>query len=92
MQKKKKAKVPGELQRVHALFNSVNPKEDVPPRFRVLYKFSKTMMKESGSSIPVPCDVQVFGMERTIYLLEENVTVLLEFNMIGQAVISTYMA
>lgn len=92
MQKKKKAKVPGELQRVHALFNSVKPKEDVPPRFRVLYKFSKTMMKESGSSIPVPCDVQVFGMERTIYLLEENITALLEFNMIGQAAISTYMA
>ena len=82
----------GELQRVHALFNSVKPKEDVHPRFRVLYKFSKTMMKESGNSILVPYDAEVFGMERTIILLEENVISLLEFNMIGQSVLSTYMA
>ena len=89
LQKKKKPQ--SEVQRVHALFNSVKPKEDVPPRFRVLYKFAKTVMKESGNSIPVPCDVDIFGIERTIYLLDESVLSLLEFKMIGQAVISTYM-
>ncbi|KAL1823542.1 hypothetical protein ACET3Z_010320 [Daucus carota] len=87
----KKKKPQSEVQRVHALFNSVKPKEDVPPRFRVLYKFAKTVMKESGNSIPVPCDVDIFGIERTIYLLDESVLSLLEFKMIGQAVISTYM-
>nr|XP_017239522.1 PREDICTED: uncharacterized protein LOC108212305 [Daucus carota subsp. sativus] len=89
--KQKKKKPQSEVQRVHALFNSVKPKEDVPPRFRVLYKFAKTVMKESGNSIPVPCDVDIFGIERTIYLLDESVLSLLEFKMIGQAVISTYM-
>ncbi|XP_074377309.1 uncharacterized protein LOC141718830 [Apium graveolens] len=49
-------------------------------------------MKESGNSIPVPCDFQIFGIERTIYLLHENILELLEFKMIGQSAISTYMA
>lgn len=81
-----------EAQRMQNLFNAVKPKENVPARFRVLYKFAKTVMKESGNSIPVPCDAEVFGMERTIFLLHENVVALLEFGMVGQSVISTYMA
>lgn len=81
-----------EVERVHKAFNSVKPKDSVPPRFRVLYKFASTVMKESGNSIPVPCDFEIFGIERTIYLLEENVLALLEFRMIGQSAISTYMA
>ncbi|KAL1826221.1 hypothetical protein ACET3Z_004633 [Daucus carota] len=36
--------------------------------------------------------IEIFGIERTIYLLEENVLALLEFRMIGQSAISTYMA
>ncbi|XP_074377820.1 uncharacterized protein LOC141719345 [Apium graveolens] len=68
------------------------PKDNVPPRFRLLYKFASTVMKESGNSIPVPCDFQIFGIERTIYLLHENILELLEFKMIGQSAISTYMA
>ncbi|KAL8094210.1 hypothetical protein AgCh_035913 [Apium graveolens] len=81
-----------EVQSMHNAFNSVKPKDNVPPRFRLLYKFASTKMKESGNSIPVPCDFQIFGIERTIYLLHENKLELLEFKMIGQSAISTYMA
>lgn len=80
-----------EVQRMHDAFNSVKPKDNVPPCFRVLYKFASTVMKESGNWIPVPCDFEIFGIERTIYLLHENVLALLEFKMIGQYAISTYM-
>ncbi|XP_074377117.1 uncharacterized protein LOC141718639 [Apium graveolens] len=67
------------------------PKDNVPPHFRLLYKFASTVMKESGNSIPVSYNFQIFGIERTIYLLHENIIELLEFKMIGQSAISTYM-
>ncbi|XP_074374273.1 uncharacterized protein LOC141714667 [Apium graveolens] len=91
-EKKKNARNVIEVQRMHNAFNSVKPKDNVPPRFRLLYKFASTVMRESGNSIPVPCDFQIFGIERTIYLLHENILELLEFKMIGQSAISTYMA
>ncbi|XP_074374239.1 uncharacterized protein LOC141714630 [Apium graveolens] len=91
-EKRKNARNVSEVQRMHNAFNSVKPKDNVPPRFRLLYKFASTVMKESGNSIPVPCDFQIFGIERTIYLLHENILELLEFKMIGQSAISTYMA
>lgn len=50
-----------------------------------------TLMKNVGDSIQIPCDAVVFGKEQTIFLLHENILALLQFNMIGQAVISAYM-
>ncbi|XP_074378032.1 uncharacterized protein LOC141719553 [Apium graveolens] len=88
---KKNAWNVSEVHRMHNAFNSVKPKDNVPPRFRLLYKFASTVMEESGNSIPVPCDFQIFGIERIIYLLHENILELLEFKMIGQSAISTYM-
>ncbi|XP_074363148.1 uncharacterized protein LOC141703572 [Apium graveolens] len=90
-EKKKNAQNVSEVQRMHNAFNSVKPKDNVPPRFRLLNKFASTMMKESGNSISVPCDFQIFGIERTVYLLNENILKLLEFKLIGQSPISTYM-
>ena len=49
-------------------------------------------MKASGESIPIPCDPDMFGVEKTIYILHENLRALLEFDMIGQAAIAAYMA
>lgn len=34
----------------------------------------------------------MFGIPKTIYLLDENVLALLEYEMVGQAVIASYMA
>lgn len=50
-----------------------------------------TLMKNVGDSIQIPCDAVVFGKQQTIFLLHENVLALLQFDMIGQAVISAYM-
>lgn len=57
-----------------------------------MYKHATVFMKATGESIPIPCDPSVFGVEKTIYILHENLTALLEFDMIGQAAISAYMA
>lgn len=49
-------------------------------------------MKTTGVSIQIRCEAEVFGHEKTIYLLYENVLSLLEFEMLGQAVVASYMA
>ncbi|WOH09370.1 hypothetical protein DCAR_0728827 [Daucus carota subsp. sativus] len=48
-------------------------------------------MQSSGDSIQIPCDAEVFGIEKRIFILYENIVALLEFNMIGQAAIAAYM-
>lgn len=80
------------MQRLQALFNNLKWNENVPSRFRLLYKHASCFMKESGASIQIPCDFGLFGIGRTIFLLHENIIALLEFEMIGQAIISAYMA
>ncbi|XP_074342473.1 uncharacterized protein LOC141680040 [Apium graveolens] len=70
----------------------LQPSENVPRRFMLLYKHAVTIMKEANDSIQIPCGEEVFGVEKLIYLLHENVMALLGFKMIGQAAISTYMA
>ena len=66
--------------------------KNVPKQYKVLYKHAVVFMKATGESIPIPCDSDVFGTEKIIYILHENVKALLEFDMIGQAAISAYMA
>ncbi|XP_074325293.1 uncharacterized protein LOC141662148 [Apium graveolens] len=66
--------------------------KNVPKQYKVLYKHVVVFMKATEESIPIPCDSDVFGTEKTIYILHENVKALLEFDMIGQAAISAYMA
>lgn len=80
------------MKKLQALFNNVKLNENVPERYKLLYKHASCFMKETGASIQIPCDVELFGMERTIFLLHENIIALSEFEMIGQAIISTYMA
>lgn len=82
----------GELQQLQALFSQVELTKNVPPIFKLLYKHATTYMKSTGKSIQIPCDRDVFGVEKKIYVLAENVVSLLEFNMIGQSAISAYMA
>lgn len=48
-------------------------------------------MKTVGVSIQIECDADMFGHEKMIYLLHENILALLEFQMLGQVVITSYM-
>ncbi|XP_074336394.1 uncharacterized protein LOC141673543 [Apium graveolens] len=90
---KRKGKQPvTELQKVQSLFEKIEINKNVPKRFRLLYKYATTFMKSTGNSIQIPCDAEVFGVVKTIFILHENIAHLLEFKMIGQGAICTYMA
>ncbi|KAL6578540.1 hypothetical protein OROMI_008756 [Orobanche minor] len=90
---KRKAKEQNnELQTVQSVFKNMEINKNVPQRFRLLYKHATTFMKSTGNSIQIPCDAEVFGVEKMILILHENVIDLLEFKVIGQAAISSYMA
>lgn len=89
---RKPRKPKNDLQRVSELMKNVKPPKNMPRRFMLLYKHAVTILKESADSIQIPCDAPMFGVEKTIFLLHENVMSLLEFKTVGQAVISTYMA
>ncbi|XP_074351636.1 uncharacterized protein LOC141690763 [Apium graveolens] len=94
----KKKKVPktnvstNQYHQVHLSMNSMKPSRNMFLHFMLFYKHAATILKETGDSIQIPCDAEVFGNEKTIFLLHENVMALLEFGMVGQAVISAYMA
>lgn len=92
----KKGEVPqkkkGDLQRTYkGLFGSVKPDENVPEGFGLLYKHATGHMAITGESVQLPCDVEMFGVDKTIFVLQENLLALLKYEMIGQAVISAYM-
>ncbi|XP_074347261.1 uncharacterized protein LOC141686103 [Apium graveolens] len=90
---KRKGKDPlTDLHKVQSLFENMEINKNVPKRFRLLYKYATTFMKSTGNSIQIPCDAEVFGVEKRIFILHENIIALLEFKMIGQAAISAYMA
>ena len=91
LSKSNKAKEKNELQKLQALFNKVELKKNVSNCYKLLYKHTTTFMKASAASIQIPFDVEIFGNEKTIFILHENLTCLLEFQMIGQAIITTYM-
>lgn len=99
MQKKERPRTSAEkikkndgLQDLKAQFFQAKPGAKVPKGFKLLYKHATTWMKTTGVSIQVRCEPNVFGHEKTIYLLHENVVSLLEFEMLGQAVVASYMA
>nr|XP_017233126.1 PREDICTED: uncharacterized protein LOC108207178 [Daucus carota subsp. sativus] len=48
-------------------------------------------VRETGVSVKIPCDRQVFGCDKKICLLQEELLALLQFNMVGQSAISAYM-
>ncbi|XP_074346995.1 uncharacterized protein LOC141685814 [Apium graveolens] len=81
-----------ELQKLQDDYRKMKLNKNVPKQYKVLYKHAAVFMKATGESIPIPCDSDVFGTEKIIYILHENVKALLEFDMIGQAAISAYMA
>ncbi|KAL8120247.1 hypothetical protein AgCh_017410 [Apium graveolens] len=90
---KRKGKDPlTDLHKVQSLFENMEINKNVPKRFWLLYKHATTCMKSTGNSIQIPCDAEVFGVEKRIFILHENIIALLEFKMIGQAAISAYMA
>lgn len=74
-----------------ALIGAVEPDENVPEGFGLLYKHATGHMAITGEAIQLPCDVEVFGVDKTIFMLQENLLELLKYKKIGQAVISTYM-
>lgn len=80
-----------DLRKIQAIFNEVKLCDKVPKCFRLLYKHASSIMKATGASLQIPCDIEVFGVENTIFLLHDSIIELLEFRMIGQAVISAYM-
>lgn len=75
-----------------AQFIRAKPSAKVPKGFNLLYKHATTWMKTTGVSIQIRCEAEMFGIPKTIYLLDENVLALLEYEMVGQAVIASYMA
>lgn len=81
-----------DLQKLKSQFIGAKPSKKVPKGFNLLYKHATTWMKTAGVSIQIRCDLELFGHEKTIYLLHENILSLLEFEMLGQAVIAAYMA
>ncbi|KAL1818593.1 hypothetical protein ACET3Z_013462 [Daucus carota] len=87
---KKKDKI--EMRNVVAKFNKVEAANSVPNGFNLLYKHATTIMKETGDSIAIPCDVEVFGCDKVIYILHENLIDLLKFEEIGQAAITAHMS
>lgn len=80
-----------ELKALQIKFTEAAPPENVPKRWRLLYKHAMTIMKETGVSVKIPCDRQVFGCDKKICLLQEELLALLQFNMVGQSAISAYM-
>ncbi|KAL8103440.1 hypothetical protein AgCh_027861 [Apium graveolens] len=94
--KKKERKRPGtkpglDLNNLKSNFLEAKPSAKVPKGFNLLYKHAVTWMKTTGVSIQIKCEKEVFGHEKVIYLLHENVQAVLEFEMLGQAVIASYM-
>lgn len=81
-----------QLQKIKSQFISVKPSPKVPKGFNLLYKHATIWMKNTGVSIKIVCDPDVFGHEKTVYLIDENILSLLEFKMLGQAVLAAYMA
>ncbi|KAL1811201.1 hypothetical protein ACET3Z_021266 [Daucus carota] len=87
---KKKDKI--EMRNVVAKFKKVEVANSVPNGFNLLYKHATTIMKETGDSIAIPCDVEVFGCDKVIYILHGNLIALLKFEEIGQAAITSHMS
>lgn len=90
--RRKEKKPKTKLQKVQSLFKTVIINKNVPQRFWLLYKHATTFMKSTSSSIQIPCDAEIFGADKTIFILHENIVSLLEFTMIGQGAISAYIA
>ncbi|KAL8132351.1 hypothetical protein AgCh_008009 [Apium graveolens] len=89
---RRRKKKKNQLQRPFSMFKEVEVADSVPKGFNLLYKHAITIMKETGDSIVIPCDTEVFGCERVIYILHENLIALLKFEEIGQAAISAHMS
>ncbi|KAL6576522.1 hypothetical protein OROHE_000303 [Orobanche hederae] len=80
-----------ELKKLHTKFSEAAPPQNVPKRWRLLYKHAETIMKETGVSIKIPCDKEVLGVDKRVCLVHEEVLALLKFQMVGQAATSAYM-
>ncbi|KAL8091616.1 hypothetical protein AgCh_034029 [Apium graveolens] len=94
--KKKERNRPGkkpglDLNNLKSDFLKGKPSAIVPKGFKLLYKHVVTWMKTTGVSIQIKCEKEVFGHEKVIYLLHENVQAVLEFEMLGQAILASYM-
>lgn len=89
--REKVSKPRNDFKKVQSMFRNMEINKNVPSRFRVLYKHAKTLMETTGDSIQIPCDTEVFGNDKTIFVLHENIIDLLEFKRIGQGAISAYM-
>lgn len=80
-----------ELHALQKLYNQVELNKIVPSKYKLLYKHATTYMKATGASIQIPCDPEVFGIEKIIYILDEAIIALLHFEEIGQCAISAYI-
>ncbi|KAM5578065.1 hypothetical protein ABKV19_008405, partial [Rosa sericea] len=77
---------------VKQLFDKAELNPFVPKRCKLLYKHAKNIMSQTNESISTVLDDSVFGVQKELFILTENVTDLLEMNKIGQGVIAAYMA
>ncbi|KAL6582595.1 hypothetical protein OROMI_004673 [Orobanche minor] len=72
-----------ELKELHTKFSEAAPPQNVPNRWRLLHKHAETIMKEAGVSIKIPCDKEVFGVDKRVCLVHEEVLALFKFQMVG---------
>ncbi|KAL6577595.1 hypothetical protein OROMI_009923 [Orobanche minor] len=79
-----------ELKELQTKFSEATPPQNVLKRWRLLYKHAETIMKETGVSIKISCDNEVFGVDKRICLVHKEVLALLKFQMVGQVAISAY--
>ncbi|XP_074327743.1 uncharacterized protein LOC141665654 [Apium graveolens] len=86
------SKAKSELLCLQEEFDSAKTHKNVPSCFSLLYKHAKTFMKATRASLPISCNTEVFGVEKIIFILHKNIIALLEYDMIGQSTIATYMA
>lgn len=94
-QKKRKElpqKPKSDMQSLLKPFKDTKTHENLSSSYKLLYKHAKSFTKDTGTSIPIPCAHEVIGAEKIIYILHENLIFLLEYDMLGQSVISAYMA
>ena len=74
------------------LFNTNDLPIRVPKCCQLLYKHAKVTMNKTGLAIMTKLDDEVFGYDKDLVILTENVLNLLEMCWIGSGVIEAYMA
>ncbi|KAI5317179.1 hypothetical protein L3X38_036886 [Prunus dulcis] len=64
--------------------------ETVPKSCKILYGFAQKLISQ-GQTLASYIDEDIFGVEKMIYVLKEDIISFIEMNEIGQAIITAYI-